>query len=65
MFRLRIHTCNLFGGISLLYLTNSLTKGIPKIPISIYRRIGDSDKTPLLSRYEGSNLFLLLYTGKV
>lgn len=68
MFRLRIHICKLFGGISLLYryLTNSLTKGIPKVPISIHRRIGDGDRQiPLSPRYEGSNLFSLLYTGKV
>jgi len=61
MFRLCIHTCNLVGGISLLSLTNSLTKGIPKIHISIYRPIsdGDGDKSP---RYEGSSL---LYIGKI
>lgn len=65
MFRLCIHTYNLFGGASLLSVTNSLTKGIPKVPTSIYRRIGDGDgdKPP---RYESSsNLFSLLYTGKV
>lgn len=53
MFRLCIHTCNLFGGASLLYPTNSIHT--PDLPISIYRRIGDgdSDKPP---RYESSNL---------
>lgn len=61
MFRLCIHTCNLFGGASLLYPINSIHIHTPNLPISIYRPIsdGDGDKSP---RYEGSSL---LYIGKI
>lgn len=55
MFRLCIHIYNLFGGISLLYPTNGIHT--PDLPISIYRRIGDSDGDKTSPRYEGSNLF--------